>query len=292
VSSVQLTRVPEIEREERIMIKKLIVTSLAVGALGTFVFGRDMMSYVRTCGSSVRSVVKQEVPLDFEVQRAREMVENLVPDIHECVQMIAEQQVEIDYLTGEIASKEQAVDEQKSAILALRNELRSGKQTFSFASRTYTPIEVKQDLEKRFRRFKAAEDALKRERQILDARTAAVEANQDKLNQMLSRKQELEVELAQLEARLKTVQAAESVSNLEFDDTRLARARKLIHQLNRQLDVRERVLDAEGKFTGLIPVEVGAGNGEDVTSEIDEYFGGASHEATEHDVEIEVEPSA
>lgn len=273
------------------MIKKVLLGSLAAGLLATFVLGKEVVSYVKTCSSSISTAVKSEVPLDFEVQRARDMVDNLVPDINHCMQMIAEQQVEIDYLSAEIASKEEALSDQRAAILALREELGSGKSTFRFASRTYTPIEVKRDLERRFERFKAAEESVARDRQILDARRQAVAANQDKLTKMLNKKKELEVDLAQLEARLKTVQAAETVSNLEIDDSQLSQAKTLIGNLNRQLDVRERMLDAEGKFTNLIPIEVEADDSDDVTAEIDAYFQPAS-DSKDVAEEIELEPAA
>lgn len=270
------------------MIKKLLVATLVAGLASTFLFGRDAISYLKTCGSSVRTAVKGEVPLEFEIQRARDLVENLVPDIRNCMQMIAEQQVEIDHLTGEIARKEEGLANQEAAILALRGDLRSGKETFVYASRSYTTGDIKRDLEKRFERFKVAREAVERDRKILEARRTAVEANQEQLNNMLSKKQELEVQIAQLEARLETIQAAESVSTLAIDDSRLTRARTLIDDLNRQLDVREKVLDSEGKFTGLIPVEVEPQSTSDVTDAIDQYFGSADEDAEQ----LEVEPSA
>lgn len=279
------------------MIKKVLLGSLAAVAVGTLVFGWDMMSYVRTSAANVRDAVQNEVPLEFQIDRAREMVDNLVPDIRKCMNVIAEQQVDIDHLTGEIARKERGLAEQKAAILALRNDLKSGKEQIVYASRTYSPDDIRQDLEKRFERFKAAEESLQRDQQLLDARRTSLEANQEKLGTMLSAKQELEVEIAQLEARLKTLQAAESVTSLEIDDSRLNRAKKLIGELNRQLDVREKMLDAEGKFTGLIPVEdVTEGPRANIGEEIDSYFeGGVDGEADESqgtESGIVLEPSA
>jgi len=144
-----------------------------------------------------------------------------------------------------------------------------------YASLTYTADEVKQDLSQRFERFKLAEETLGRDKQILRARENALAANREKLEGMLAEKHGLEVQLEQLEARLKSIQAAETVSNLEFDNSQLARAKTLIRELNKQLDVKEKILDAEGKFTGLIPVETDSklSNEENVVQQIDDYFG-------------------
>ena len=134
-----------------------------------------------------------------------------------------------------------------------------------------------QDLSTRFERFKVAETALKRDQQLLDARREALRANQDKLDGMLTAKKELEIKLEQLDARMRTIAAAESVSELEFDDSRLSRAKSLIRGLNKQLDVKERLLDAEGRFTGLIPVDpTTEKDAAELGSEIDAYFGDGS----------------
>ena len=107
---------------------------------------------------------------------------------------------------------------------------------------------------------------------------------------MMKSKQELEVQIVQLDARLKTVQAAESVTALEIDDSQLARAKKLIAGLNRQLHVKEKLLDAEGKFTNLIPVDLESQESTDITSEIDSYFEVAA--GTDDSGQREIAPAA
>jgi peptidoglycan hydrolase CwlO-like protein len=257
------------------MIKKAIIGSAAALVLGGFVFGREVFSYARTWGASVRNAVKAEVPLEFEIQRARELVENLVPDIRNCMHVIAEQQVDIEQLERDVAAKDRDMASQKEVILTLRGDLDSGKSNFRYASRTYTSDQVRRDLAVRFERFKAAELLIARDQQILQARKEALGHNEEKLDQMLVAKGDLEVQIEQLEARLKAVQAKQTVATLEIDDSQLARAKKLIRELNKQLDVREKMLDAQGKFSGLIPVEVEPQIPVDnITERIDEYFRG------------------
>ena len=70
------------------------------------------------------------------------------------------------------------------------------------------------------------------------------------------------------------MRAAETVSHLAFDDSNLSHARKLIADLNKQLDVKQRVLDTEAKFADLIPVEeMKPEVAGDLDQQIDEYFG-------------------
>lgn len=255
------------------MIKKALIGVVGTALLSTLVFGRDVVSYVKTLGCSARDAIKSEVPLEFQIERARDLVENLVPDIRKCMHVIAEEEVNVEHLQREIARCDTDLGKQKDEILALRREVDSGKQTYQFASRTYSAHEVRRDLACRFERFKTAEATLASKRQILVAREKSVSAARAKLENMLADKRELEVQIENLDARMKTLQAAQTATSVQLDNSQLARAKKLIGELNKQLDVAQRVLDSEGKFTGLIPVDTSSQPPEDLSAQIDDYFG-------------------
>lgn len=237
------------------MIKKILMVTGAVVLIPAFIFGRDAWSYVRTAGQSVRNAVKSEVPPEFEIKRIKELVDNLIPDIRRCMHVIAEQQVDIENLRDDLDRRQAELAKQEELLLGMTDDLESGQSTFKYASHVYTAEEVRLDLASRFAKFKVSREAADRDRQILKARETALTANQKKLEGMLDSKQTLEVEIAQLEARVKSIQAAESVSELSFDDSQLAQAKQAIRDLNRQMDVRERMMDVEGRFTDLIPLE-------------------------------------
>ncbi|MBM4076613.1 MAG: hypothetical protein FJ267_13365, partial [Planctomycetes bacterium] len=131
------------------MLKKILLGSAAVVALATFMFGREAVSYVRAGINNVRGVVKSEIPLEFEIERAKTLVDQLVPDIRNCMHVIAEQQVDIEHLNDAIAKKESGLQKQKGSILAMRADLGTGKNTFVYASRTFSSNDVKQDLANR-----------------------------------------------------------------------------------------------------------------------------------------------
>src|SRR6185436_10860605 len=107
------------------MIKQAVYGVAALGALASFVFGRDVWSYARTWGNSVRQTVKKEVPVEFEVTRARELVENIVPDIRNVMHVIAEQEVDVEQLVAELARKRTELSSQKDAIHARTADLKS-----------------------------------------------------------------------------------------------------------------------------------------------------------------------
>lgn len=256
------------------MIKKLVIGTAMAALAGGLLLGSDACSYVRTFGSNVREAVKSEISVEFELDRIRDEVDNLMPEIRKHMTVVAEQSVDVKDLDRDLADKEASLAKQKEAILALRSDLESGKDNFTYRAVSYSRSEVEADLASRFESFCTAEDCVKRDRQILAAQRDTLRANQKKLDTMLSRKQDLIVKVAQLEARLKQVQAAETINSIEIDDTSLAHVEKMIKDMNHALDVRESVLETEGHVLGRIPVDEPAAPAKgDIIGEIDSHFG-------------------
>jgi len=258
------------------MIKKALIGGVAAAGLGTFVFGTSALSYLQTGVREAREAVRAEVPLDFEIARARQEIEKIAPEIEQCMHVIAEQQYDIEQRESDIARREADLAKQKEAILALRSDLDSGKQFVSYAGRNFSADDVKQDLARRFDRFKTADETLKRDQQVVDARKTALAKNEEKLDNWLAVKKDLAVKVENLEARLAAVQASEAVSDLRIDDSQLARAKALIQDLDKKIGTRETLLSNEGRFTGEIPVELdqeAKQATENVEEEVDAYFG-------------------
>jgi chromosome segregation ATPase len=256
------------------MLKKLVAGTATAALAGSLLLGSDAFSYLRTFGGNVREAVKSEISVEFELDRIRNEVENLMPEIRNHMTVVAEQSVDVKDLDRELTEKEASLMKQKDAILALRSDLESGKESYTYRAVSYSRGEVESDLAQRFESFCVAEDSAKRDRQILAAQRDTLRANQKKLDAMLSRKQDLVVKVAQLEARLKTVQAAETINSVEIDDTRLAHVEKMIKDMNHSLDVRESILETEGQVLGRIPVEdTNEPAKGDIVGEIDSHFG-------------------
>jgi chromosome segregation ATPase len=258
------------------MIKKVAVGSLALATLGTVIFGRDAVSYLSTGVRTVRESVRGEVPVEFEIQRARREVEQLVPEIRKSMHLIAREQVECEHLAEAIARREAELEQQEEAILALNAHLKSGETRFVVAGRTYNELEVQRDLAERFNRFKTAEAALKADRDTFAAREQALQAHRDALEGMLSQRKNLEVELDRLDARVRTIAARRSISDIAIDQSQLAQCKALIRDIDGKLDVEEKLLDADASFAGLIPVEEEMPVPEDLSAQVESYFDGRS----------------
>ena len=259
------------------MIRKAIIGGTVVFLAGTVFFGRDVASYVRTSAGYVSESVTDCVPMEFQIERARGMIDDLVPEIRKNMHVIAKEEVEVEKLEKQIADAEANLEQDQGELKRLTGDLATGEKVFHYAGRGYTAGQVKVDLANRFERYKVSEATLGSLREICTARQRSLEAARDKLEGMLVAKRQLRVDVENLEARLQMVAAAQTTAEYNFDDSKLGRARDLIEELQTKLDVAERMVNAEGYYQDEIPLDDTAP--EDIASQVTEYLGARTPEA-------------
>src|SRR5687767_10556632 len=132
------------------MIKKVSLGAVAALLLMGFFFGRDAWSYVSTSAGWLQDSVRDSVPIDFEIERARKLVRDLVPDIRANMHVIAKEEVEVGRLEHQIADAAQKLELDRGSLVRLRDDLAKGHDVFQYAGRTYTAQQVRIDLANRF----------------------------------------------------------------------------------------------------------------------------------------------
>ena len=183
------------------MIKKALFTVVTLGLTTVVLFGRDAASYVGTTYHRLTSSVKESVPVEFQIDRARAMVRDLEPEIRNSMHVIAKEEVALEQLNAQITGSEQKADKDKSEILRLQSDLGQNKDIYHYASRTYSSEQVKQDLARRFSRFKVTDETLANLKSMRDARERNLDAAQQKLAAMINARRKLEVDVHILEAK-------------------------------------------------------------------------------------------
>jgi chromosome segregation ATPase len=139
------------------MLKKVLLGTLVAGGVGVLFVGTPLAYYARTAYSTVRDTVKESVPIQIEIKRARQMIEELKPEIASNLRIIAQQEVEVARLTSEVENKQDQLAVARDKIMRLKTDLSEGKEQFVYAGRKFTSTEVKQDLNNRFEQFKTQE---------------------------------------------------------------------------------------------------------------------------------------
>jgi phage shock protein A len=252
------------------MIKKALLITTGLGVTTLVLFGRDAASYVGTSYHRMTSSVQDAVPVEFQIDRAQQMVRDLEPEIRRSMHVIAKEEVEVESLDKRLETAEVKADKEKSEIMRLQSDLQSGKNVFRYAGLSYSADEVKQDLSRRFVRYKTSDATLGSLTDMRKARQANLEAAREKLAAMMNAQRQLHVEVENLEAKLKLVEVARASSDLKLDDSQLARAKELITDIRTKLDVAAKLANADTNFKDEIPLD--EPTAEDITDQITEYF--------------------
>lgn len=253
------------------MIRKTIFVAGGMLVVGVLLFGRNAVSYLRTSVNCLRESVQSSVPVEFQIEHARNMIKDLSPEVRKNMHIIAKEEVEVKRLEEQIAATETRLAKDKEQLLRLKTDLATGKREFQYAGRNYTANEVKIDMANRFERYKTSEATLASLKGICSARQRSMEAARQKLEGMLAAKRQLQVDVENLEARNQMVAAAQTTSNYQFDDSQLGRVKELITDLRTRLEVSEKMVNAESQFQGEIPLEKAVP--ENIVNQVGEYFG-------------------
>jgi len=271
-------------------IKWIVVGGIGLALAGGFIFGKDLVSYVRCSAKSVRTAVKDSVPIDFELARARDLLDDIIPEMQANVRLIAQQEVEIANLKADVAQSQKALSEEQIRVQKLRNCLATSQVSFTFGGLNYTRDQLKEDLARKFDHFREAEVILIGKTRLLENREKALVAGVQAIERTRAQKALLENKIEALEGQYRLVQAASVGSNLAIDTSKIAQTEKVIAQVKKQLDIAERVLAHEARFTESIPVD--AVNEKDLMMAVDEHFSTPRRDAqAEHSTPAAVEES-
>jgi hypothetical protein len=260
------------------MVKKGLVIGGGVLLLLSLLFGRDVGSYVKTTTGWVKGSVHDSIPVTFEIERAKRMIKDLDPEVQRNMHLIAKEEVEVSNLRTQLTTAEKQLTKSKADIERLTGDLKQGGSEFVYAGRSYSQKQVENDLARRFEQYKVKSSTLDKLREVLAARERGLDAGREKLKAMQAAQQQLEVDVANLEARLEMVRVAQSTSEINFDDSRLSRTKELVKDIGARIDVAEKLVNAETSYPGQINLDEPEST--NITEQITEYFNqSAEHEA-------------
>jgi len=201
--------------------------------------------------------------------------------------------VELASLKEDIARSEEGLEQARTGLASIRRRLAAPNVAFVIHGQEYSRGEVKADLARRFDRVKEAEVVLAGKERLLKARQKSLRAAMEMLEKTRERKALLEAKVSSLAAQYRLVKASSAGTGLQVDNSKLAQAEKLIQKIHKRLDVAERVLAHEARFTEPIPVDtVDEG---DLLTEVDEYLdaeddGGSADRLTRLDPPVATTP--
>lgn len=252
------------------MVKKgLLGVGLGALALG-LVFGHKAPSYVRTAFHKARHSVERQVPIQFDIDRARQELEALDPAIRENVENLARAEEDVKELDQEIVAFHANLDRETREMLTLRRDLGDGSVLRTNAS--FSADDVKRDLAGRLEHVRQSRKTLGEMEKTLKFRKQAVVAAKQQLEAFVQQKRALETQIDEIEARQKAIEAAHTTDEFRFDNSALGRVKQTIKELRRRQNIAVNAAELHGRYIDK-QVPVGTEQVRDVLKEIDTEFG-------------------
>jgi len=251
------------------MFKKLFL--LGVGAAGALAVTNAVWSgSVHTAWKKARTVVESQVSPEFELERIRDQIAKLTPDMNRHIEKIAEATVEVGSLNRRIEIVKNELDRRQADILALTDKVESGIQKVSFGG-----TNLKDKLARDLKSYKSCEKDLATKQRLLEAKKEALESARRQLTEIHNQRAEMEVLAAQYEVRLAELREAQTRSKFKLDDSRLAKIKEAFEKLQARIDVENTKAELAGQFTTAPTIEptVSAEPAKDVVQEVRDLFG-------------------
>ena len=222
---------------------KFAIATVAIFLVGGFIFwGRSFPSYIKTSARAVQQSVKDQVPIEFELRRARDMIESILPELQGQIRVIAQEEVAIANLENDIAQSSARLASEQSTLSSLRDEMRVQKVSYRLNERSVSRKELTEQIARRFNRFKQGELTITSKQHLLDRRKENLNSALNALEAMKHRKVELEQKVEMLAAQAQSLKASQIQSGVQIDGSELSEADQLLSQIETRLAVAQRVL--------------------------------------------------
>lgn len=246
--------------------------------IGGIIFGSELSSYIRTSTGTVRESVREAVPIEFELKRARDLINDILPEIHANVRLIAEDEVEIAALEKDLARSSEQLAADRRLLSQMRARLEVKSASYEFGSRTYSRKQLTQQASAKLARLKDAEMIHASKQRLLETRQKSLQASMQMLDRARDRKAELEQKVESLAAQHRLVKASAIGSRFQVDDSKLSKADQLLSEIQKRVDVSERVLAHD--FNAEITIE-DVLNEDELLAEIDDHLGNTQSDDVE-----------
>src|SRR5438874_9149253 len=114
------------------MVKLGLLSVAGLTIAGGLLFGHEFSSYITSSTRAMRTAANDAVPIDFQLRRARDLVDDIIPEMQANVRVIAQQEVDIDALKKDIATSQKSLAEEKTRVTKVRDCLSTQHVSFTF----------------------------------------------------------------------------------------------------------------------------------------------------------------
>lgn len=256
------------------MCKKFFMFGGTLALLGFLVFGTHAVSHVTQGVSWVRGQVEESVPIEYEIERAKKLINESGPQIRECKRVIATKQVEIRYLEQEVAKLRHELSTIDGELQVTHTALTDGAQVYTTSGRRMSKTQLAGHAERKLRRAHAVKQMITSKSQRLEALENTLTAAESTCEELLGQRQNLSALVATLEAKRQEAAAKKAATlDLDVDDSNLAKAKSILENVQKRLDVEMQLMENNEQPLFDLNATIRTDDQGDVTDRISAYLG-------------------
>jgi len=256
----------------KMMKKGVIGAALGAGILA-LAFGTSAPSYLKTAFHKARTSVKGTVPVEFEIDRARNEIAALKPAIEEAIEAVVAAESQVTSLEKEIVATRAELNREGQDLQALNGDLKKGDLHLTGGA-AYSEKELRTISAQKLDHYKLIKSTLADKQETLKIRQRNVASARKGLDAMKTAKRELSARIEGIEARLNQIKASRSASEFVYDESAVGRAKQTVADLELKLEQMVRIDELKGEFSdrgSVSPIDPTR----DVSREIDAEFNSA-----------------
>ena len=256
------------------MFKKILIGGGIIALVGFVLFGANVIGHVGHGVSWVRGKVAESVPVEYELERARSLIDETAPQIRDCKRVIAEKQVDIRALAKSVQQLDATHTQNIGRLRGFQERLNTEQVAFRVGSRKIGRGSMEAAAGRLLTRVQAEQEMLAAKSERLVALTRGLKFAQSALDNLLTTRSSLESKVEVLETKLRQTEAMQAATaNVELDDSTLAKANEILEKCEKRLSVAQQLIENEAPYIAD-DIDLDALENRDVSDQISAWLDG------------------
>jgi hypothetical protein len=230
------------------MCKKLCI------AVGAVIVGLLAVTFVPKVGHKVGNVWDSvthwanDVPPEAQLQQLHKEMDKIDKDIRHHVDKLAVMAQEVDNLRERNVAMKEKLDKKKVELTAMTKALDSTSEEVVYDHRKYKQAEMVRTLQLATSSYEAQKKEYQAQEKLLAQKTETYEISKERVKAMRQQKEDLQVAVAELEARLATLKTKQVDKAIDVDDSQVNKCNVLLSQAKKSIELQEKTAELYDEF--------------------------------------------
>jgi len=234
------------------MCKKAVFTTVAV-ALALLVLGQTRAGYklfglAELAWNKIGINANKSVPLDWEIARIENEITKIERDIKKNFDALAQEFVSTENLKKDVELVRANLKDREQPLKEMRRKLETDAQHISFANRDYNRSQFEGKFTREWNSYVVAKKDLELKEKQLGQKQDHVEALKAKIESIKNARDDMKIEVARLKTELEEVRTSQNRCKVQIDDSRLARIKADLAEVQDRIKVQKKRAELEAQF--------------------------------------------